>query len=525
MQSYSKVITGNKWLIAIPVMLAALTAVLDASIVNVAIPNMQSSFGAGVDEIDWVLTGYLISNVIIIPTTGWLSSVVGLKRYFAISQFVFMVASLLCGLSWNLPSLIFFRVLQGIGGGAILPVSLTILLEAFPPSEFAMASALYGVGATIGPAIGPTLGGWLTDTLSWPWIFFVNVPLVTLSIILSQTLIGENREALAQRASRPIDIWGLLTVGTWLATLQIVLQEGEKNGWFESPFITGMSVLSCAALIAFLIIELRVEHPLINIRIFTNRNFTLGSVAGAMLGAALFGMLFITPLFAGNLLHYTALQIGLLLFPAALVSLVLFPVVGQLSAYIDGRFLMFFGLGLFAAALYFQSLVDLQTSWSTLMWIQILRGASLPFLFTSIGALSLTALAPKDRADGSSLFNLTRTLGGSFGIAILATLVVNRQKFHFERFGEALTQFSSQTSERLASITAGFMAHGSSAALAAQQAKAVLSLLLTQQAFVGAFADASLALAVSLIATAVILPFFKMPKLRGSQAPAPAAAE
>ncbi|MBV8340361.1 MAG: MFS transporter, partial [Candidatus Eremiobacteraeota bacterium] len=166
-------ITGNKWLITIPVMLAALIAVLDASIVNVAIPNMQSSFGVGVDEIDWVITGYLISNVIIIPTTGWMSSTFGLKRYFAISQIVFVIASVLCGLSWNLPSLVFFRVLQGIGGGAILPVALTIMLEAFPPQELPMASALFGVGAVLGPAIGPTLGGWLTDALSWQWIFYV----------------------------------------------------------------------------------------------------------------------------------------------------------------------------------------------------------------------------------------------------------------------------------------------------------------------------------------------------------------
>ncbi len=524
MQSHSKVIIGNKWLISIPVMLAALTAVLDASIVNVAIPSMQSSFGAGVDEIDWVLTGYLISNVIIIPTTGYLSSIMGLKRYFALSQFVFMVASLLCGLSWNLPSLIFFRVLQGIGGGAILPVSLTILLEAFPPNEFAMASALYGVGATIGPAIGPTLGGWLTDTLSWPWIFFVNIPLVTLSIILSQVLIGENREGLALRASRPLDLWGLLSVGTWLATLQIVLQEGEKNGWFDSPFILWMSILSLVSFVVFLVVELSIENPLINIRIFANRNFTLGSVAGAMLGASLFGMLFITPLFTGNLLHYTALQIGLLLLPAALVSLVMFPVVGRLASIIDPRILMFFGLGLFAFALYLQSLADLQYTWTTLMWIQILRGASLPFLFTSIGAVSLTGLAPQDRADGSSLFNLTRTLGGSFGIAVLATMVVNREKFHFERFGEAITQFSSLTGQRLAAITAGMMAHGSPAVTAALQAKAILGLQLTQQAYVGAFDDASFALAISLIATACILPFFRIQKLAG-QAQAPAAAE
>jgi DHA2 family multidrug resistance protein len=516
---------GNKWLISIPVMLAALTAVLDASIVNVAIPNMQSSFGAGVDEIDWVITGYLISNVIIIPTTGWLSSIFGLRRYFVMSQIVFVVASLLCGLSWSLNSLIFFRILQGIGGGAILPVSLTILLEAFPPQEFAMASALYGIGATLGPAIGPTLGGWLTDTLSWPWIFFVNVPLVALSIFFTLLLIHENRDLTAGRATAPIDYWGLIFVATWLGTLQLVLQEGQKDDWFQSPFIFWMSFVSLMSFVAFLYVELTEEHPLINVRIFKNLNFTLGSFAGAMLGAALFGMLFLVPLFTGNLLHYTALQIGMLLLPAALVSLVMFPIVGRASSFVDARILIGLGLLIFACALYLQSRVDLNTSYAELAWIQIIRGASLPLMFTSIGALSLTSLKPRERADGSSLFNLTRTLGGSFGIAILATFLVNRDRYHFERFGESITQFSHATQQQLAAASAAFIGRGGSDAVTASyQALAALSGRLSAQAFVAAFQDASLVLGLALIATMFIIPFFKPPPLGGA-AHAPAAAD
>ncbi len=516
---------GNKWLISIPVMLAALTAVLDASIVNVAIPNMQSSFGAGVDEIDWVITGYLISNVIVIPTTGWLSSIFGLRRYFVFSQIVFVVASLLCGLSWSLNSLIFFRILQGVGGGAILPVSLTILLEAFPPVEFAMASALYGVGATLGPAIGPTLGGWLTDTLSWPWIFFVNVPLVSLSIFFTFLFIHENREVTAKRAGAPIDLWGLIFVAVWLGTLQVVLQEGQKDDWFQSPFIFWLSFVSLLSFVSFIFVELTETHPLINIRIFKNRNFTLGSFAGAMLGAALFGMLFLVPLFTGDLLNYTALQIGLLLLPAAMVSLVMFPIVGRASSFVDARILIGLGLAIFACALYLQSRVDLNVSYGELMWIQILRGASLPLMFTSIGAISLTTLKPNERADGSSLFNLTRTLGGSFGIAILATFLVNRERYHFERYGEAITQYSHATQAQLAEIAAGFVARGGSDAVtASQQALAALSGRLYAQAFTAGFQDASLMLGLALIATMFIIPFFKPTPRAGSQ-PAPAPAE
>jgi MFS transporter, DHA2 family, multidrug resistance protein len=501
-------ITGNKWLITIPVMLAALIAVLDASIVNVAIPNMQSSFGAGVDEIDWVITGYLISNVIIIPTTGWFSSTFGLKRYFAISQIVFVIASFLCGISWNLPSLVFFRVLQGIGGGAILPVALTILLEAFPPRELAMASALFGVGAALGPAIGPTLGGWLTDTLSWQWIFFVNVPIVAVSVVLSQMLIQENREVHEQRRSAPIDFFGFAAVAIWLGTMQVVLQEGQKDGWYQSPFITWMSLVSLVFFVLFIVIELRNQHPLINLRIFANRNFALGSIAGAMLGAALFGAIFILPLFASLLLHYTALQIGLVLLPAALVSIVLFPVVGRVGNIIDPRILMFIGIALFTASLFGNGFIGTQTSYGWLVFLQILRGASLPFLFTSVGALALVSLKPQEKADGSSLFNLTRTLGGSLGIAIIATTLVNREKFHFERFGESITQFGAQTQQRLAQITASVAAHPGSPGLASAKATAVLYQQLTQQAYVSAFDDVALALAVAFALMILLIPMF-----------------
>jgi MFS transporter, DHA2 family, multidrug resistance protein len=508
-QHRQPLITGNKWLIAIPVMLAALIAVLDASIVNVAIPNMQSSFGSGVDEIDWVITGYLITNVIVIPTTGWMSSIFGLKRYFAMSQIVFVIASFLCGISWNLPSLVFFRILQGIGGGAILPVSLTILLEAFPPQEFGMASALYGVGATLGPAIGPTLGGWLTDTLSWQWIFFVNVPIVTVSVILSQMLIGENKDVLAQRRSAPIDFVGLLTVAAWLGTLQVLLQEGQRDDWFQSPLIVTLSVISVISFILFMFFELRSPHPLINLRIFKNRNFALGSFAGAMLGAALFGAIFILPLFAGILLNYTALQIGLVLLPPALVSLVLFPIVGRLAAFIDARILMAIGIILFVICLVGNAYINLQTSYDTLVYLQIFRGASLPFLFTSVGALSLTSLAPQEKADGSSLFNLTRTLGGSIGIAVIGTSLVNRQRFHFERFGESVTQFALATRERLSELASGIAGH-LGPGLAKAQANAVLFQQLTQQAYVSAFNDIALVLAVVFALTLLLIPFFRM---------------
>lgn len=511
--SRQQYITGNKWLVTIPVMLAALTAVLDTSIVNVALPNMQASFGSSVDEIDWVITGYLISNVIIIPATGWLSSVVGLKRLYLLAQIVFVGASFLCGISWDLGSLVSFRILQGIGGGALLPVALTILMQVFPPEEIGTATALFGMGATIGPAIGPTLGGWLTDAISWQWIFFVNVPIVAASVFLTQIFIGENRAASAKRASAPIDFPGLATITASLGSLQIVLQYGQKDGWFESPLITSLTALSVVSFALFVLVELRGRHPLINLRIFHDLNFALGSLAGAMIGASLFGAVFLLPLFAGTLLHYTALQIGLLLVPAALTSIVLFPVVGLLANRIDPRWTFALGIGLFAASLIGNGFDTLGTSAATLTWLQVLRGASLPFLFTPISVLALAGLAPKDKADGSSLTNLTRTLGGSIGVAVLGTQLVDRQKFHFERFGESITRFGHAAAERLDALAAAFMARGGSDPVTANhQALAALSQQLAQQAFVAAFEDASLALGIALAFTALLLPFFKVRK-------------
>ena len=506
-------IVGNKWLIALPVMLAALTAVLDSSIVNVALPNMQSSFGSSVDEIDWIITGYLISNVIIIPATGWLSNVFGLRRYFIASQIVFLIGSALCGFSWNLGSLVFFRVLQGIGGGAILPVALTLLLEAFPPQELAMAGALFGVGAVLGPAIGPTLGGYLTDTFSWPAIFFINVPLVLLSIVLTQAFISET--AVPQGAGS-IDFVGLGSVAVWLGTLQVVLQEGQRNGWFESPMIAALSLVSLVSFAVFLIAELRVEKPLINIRIFKDRNFTAGSIGGALIGATLFGSVFVVPLFAGTLLHYTALQIGLVLLPTSLVSLVIFPVAGRIGPLIDPRIMLAVGTLLMCSSLVANGFLSLQYSFTEIMLLQLMRGAALPFLFTSLGQLALTKLAPKDKADGSSLYNLTRTLGGSIGIALIGTMIVDRQKFHFERFGEAVTQFSLATRTRLAEFAAGFTAGGSGGAHdVTAQANAALSGVMTQQAYAQAFDDASLALAVAGFLMLLLIPLFDFKRPAG----------
>src|SRR5580704_12188179 len=235
-------VTGNRYLISVAVMISALTAILDTTIVNVSIPNIQAAFGADIDQITWILTGYLVSNVVIIPMTGWLGNLIGLKRYFMYSQVAFVVASMLCGLAWNLQSLVFFRILQGIGGGALLPVSFAIMLEAFPPEETAQATAIFGTGTILGPIIGPTLGGWLTDNFSWRWIFYVNLPIVLAGLFMSYTALHTPKREFTEK--KTIDVLGLASAAVWLTTFQVVLQEGQRNDWFHSPMILWLSVTS-----------------------------------------------------------------------------------------------------------------------------------------------------------------------------------------------------------------------------------------------------------------------------------------
>lgn len=506
-----KRLSGNKYLIAIAVMISALTAILDSTIVNVSVPNIQASFGVDVDQVTWILTGYLISNVVIIPMTGWLSYRIGLKRYYMLSQVIFMSASMLCGLAWNFESLVFFRILQGIGGGALLPVSLSIMLEAFPPEETAQATAIFGMGAVVGPIIGPALGGWLTENLSWRWIFFVNLPIVIAGLVACWLFIKTPKRE--ETEVKPIDVWGFAFVTIWLGTLQIVLQEGQRNNWFESGFITVTALVSVIFMFVFLWWELRIEHPFINLRIFKDRNFTIGSVLGGVIGAALFGSVFLVPIYSAAVLGYNALDIGLMLFPGALVALPVFPIVARLSSLVDSRILCAIGFSTIALSNWLLSFVSDQTAFWPLVGMQAVRSFALPFIFVPISTIGLQNLPPHQKPDGSSLSNLVRTLCGSIAIAALGQFYVSRLRFHFERLGENVTQWSHTTATRLAELQAGFIARGGSDPVTAhQQALGVMQLFITKQAAILGFDDAFRVLAIFTALSVLTVLFVKMPK-------------
>ena len=514
-------VTGNRYLISVAVMISALTAILDSTIVNVSVPNIQAAFGADIDQITWILTGYLISNVVIIPMTGWLSNLIGLKRYYMISQIVFVVASMLCGLAWDLPSMVFFRILQGIGGGALLPVSFSIMLEAFPPEETAQATAIFGTGTVLGPIIGPTLGGWLTDNFTWRWIFYVNLPIVLFGLFMTYTAIHTPKREVTTRA--PIDVWGLAAVTVWLSTMQIVLQEGEHNEWFRSAYIMVLTVISIAAFVAFIWIELRIEHPFINLRIFKDHNFLIGNVMGVVVAATLFGSVFLIPIFSSTVLGYTALQIGLCLLPAALATLPVFALVARLANFVDPRFLVSVGFVALTFSCWLNAHLDESISFWSLVWLNTTRSLALPFIFVPLTAIGVQGLPQQQKPEASALYNLTRTLAGSLAIAALGTFLVTREAFHFERYGEHVSLFAQSTNQRLQALIAGFVARaGADPHTARLQALSALHYTILKQALIAAFDDAFFVLMI-VSAVAVTLAFFAKPLPRTAQATALAA--
>ena len=509
-------VTGNRYLISVAVMISALTAILDSTIVNVSVPNIQAAFGADIDQITWVLTGYLISNVVVIPMTGWLSNLIGLKRYYMYSQLLFVLASMLCGLAWDLPSMVFFRILQGIGGGALLPVSFAIMLEAFPPEQTAQATAIFGTGTILGPIIGPTLGGWLTDNFTWRFIFYVNLPIVALGLFMTYTAIHTPKHEMTTRA--PIDVWGLFAVTAWLATMQVVLQEGQRDDWFRSPLILGLSVVSLLAFVAFLWIELRIEHPFINLRIFADHNFLVGNLMGVVVAATLFGAVFLIPIFSSAVLGYTALQIGLSLLPAALATLPVFPVVARLSSLIDPRLLVSAGFVALTYSCWLNSHLDADMSFWGLVWLNTTRSVALPFIFVPLTAIGIQNLPQRQKPEASALYNLTRTLGGSLAIAALGTFLVAREAFHFERFGESVSAFTRATNERLQAFVAAFVERGGAdVGTARAQALGAIHLEIQRQALVGAFDDAFFVLTI-VSAVAIVLAFVARPVARPTDA-------
>jgi DHA2 family multidrug resistance protein len=421
----------NPWVIALTVTLATFMEVLDTSIANVALPHIAGGLSATQEESTWVLTSYLVSNAIILPISGWLSTRIGRKRFYMMCVALFTCSSFLCGIAPTLGSLIFFRVLQGLGGGGLAPSEQSILSDTFEPKKRGMAFAIYGMAVVLAPAVGPTLGGYITDHSSWRWIFFLNVPVGILSLFLTSQIVTDPpwlKEA--KRAKTPVDVVGLVLVALGLGSLEVVLDKGQEDDWFSSPFIILFSVVAAVSLISFVVCELFTAHPVVDLKIFKNRNFAISSLLIFLLGVVLFGTTVLLPKFLQLFMGYSAEDAGMTLSPGALSIILFMPVIGILVSRVQARYLIAFGFAITAFALYQMMHINLQIDFRTAVIWRVYQSAGMAFLFIPINTAAYLGIPREKNNDVSGLLNLARNVGGSVGISFVATAIARHAQQH-----------------------------------------------------------------------------------------------
>jgi MFS transporter, DHA2 family, multidrug resistance protein len=505
----------NPWIIAIAVTLATFMEVLDTSIANVALPHIAGSLSAGQDESTWVLTSYLVSNAIVLPLSGWLSSIVGRKRFYMGCVALFTVSSFLCGFAPNLPALIIFRILQGAGGGGLQPSEQAILADTFPPAKRGMAFAVYGIAVVMAPAIGPTLGGWITDNYSWRWIFFVNIPVGILSLVLTSRLIQDPPYFRRRKLSETkIDYIGLGFVALGLGALQIVLDKGQRDDWFESHFILILVIVSAAALLFVIWWEWRHKDPIIDLHLFSDRTFAVSNLLMFMLGFALLGSTLLLPLFLQTLMGYTAELSGMALSPGGFVIMVCMPIVGWLLSRYDARYLLLFGLAMLSFSLFHMTNFNLQIDFRTAVLARMLQAVGLAFLFVPINTSAYAHLPREKNNAASGLMNLARNIGGSVGISFVTTMLDRRTQKHLSDLMGHLSSSNAQFQATLRGMAQQFVSHGSSPADAQRQAYALIQNSVQRQATMLSYLDNFHMLGYAILA--MIPMVFLMKKTRSS---------
>jgi len=417
----------NKWLITLSVMLPTVMEIIDTSVANVALPHIQGSFNAGADEITWVLTSYLVSNAVVLPMTGWLGGLFGRKRFLITCITLFTLSSFLCGAAPNLGMLIFFRILQGAAGGALQPMSQAILFETFPREEQGMAMAIFGVGAMFGPIIGPAMGGWITDNISWRWIFYINIPVGIVAVTMVKYFIFD--PPYIRKRGMTIDYIGLGLLIVGVGALQVVLDKGEREDWFASSFIVAFAVIAVVCLVLLVIAELRSEHPVINLRLFKDLSFSAGNLLMFMFGFCLYSTIVLIALLLQTLMGYDATLAGMVLAPGGVATLLMMPMVGAALKHYDGRFIVLAGLLTASSSLYLMSGFNLQADYWTFVWPRIVLGIGLAMIFVPLTTLTFSRIPREQMGNATGFFNLLRNIGGSVGIGITATFLQRYSQF------------------------------------------------------------------------------------------------
>ena len=480
----------NPWLIAASVMLATVLEVLDTSVANVAIPNIAGNLSASTDEATWVLTSYLVSNAIVLPMTGWLCTFFGRKRFLITCIVLFTLASAACGAATTLGFLIFARIVQGAAGGALQPLSQAILMESFPPAKRGMAMAMFGLGVVVAPIIGPVLGGWITDNYSWRWIFFINIPLGALAVVMSQAFIEDPPYMRHARESLGgmIDYVGFGALAIWLGTLQIILDRGQQDDWFNATWLCWASVVSVVSLIFLIVWELRVDRPLVDIRVLRNRNFAVGTLLITVVGVVLYSTTALLPLFLQGLMGYPALNSGMAVSPRGMGAICSLLVVGVLVAKIDGRLLIGLGFLILAYSCNDFGNINLEIATKSVMWPNVLSGIGMGLIFVPLTVSAMGALANNQMGNAAGVFNLMRNIGGSVGIAMATTLVARGTQTHQALMVGQLSPYRPEFQRTLQTAT-GMLSRYGDPVTAHRQAYGLLYGTMQQQANLYAYVD------------------------------------
>jgi DHA2 family multidrug resistance protein len=509
----------NPWIIAIAVMFGTFMEVLDTTVVNVSLPHIAGNLSASIEEATWALTSYLVANAIILPLTGWLANYFGRKRLLMMSVSGFTIASFFCGFAVSLPMLIVFRVIQGAAGGALQPLSQAVLLESFPPEKRGKAMGVWGLGIVVAPILGPVLGGWLTDSYSWRWVFYINIPVGIVCLMMTRAFVWD--PPYIKRGSARIDYWGigLLTIG--IGALQVMLDKGQQEDWFTSNWIIGLLLVAVGGLTAFVIRELYTDAPVVNLRVFKDRSFATGTLLMTVLGFVLYGSLVLLPIWLQTLLGYPSLQAGIALAPRGVGSFIAMPVVGILLAKGDPRKFLASGITIGALTLFQLARLDLSAGYWDFFWPQFIQGMSLALMFVPLTTVAMARIPREQMGNATSIFNLLRNLGGSIGIAGVTTMLERVGQSHMVTLNSHLTQYSLQAQSILEGMKRSLQSHGMPEATAAKQAYAMLAATVARQATMLSFVQVFRVLAAVFILLLPLLMIMKRPPK--STRPAPGA--
>jgi DHA2 family multidrug resistance protein len=495
----------RRWLAVLAALLGAFMAVLDIQISNASLQDITGGIGATLDEGSWISLAYLVPEIVVIPLCGWLASVFGQRRYLIWNSVLFLAFSLCCGRAWNLESMVIFRALQGFTGGALIPMAATMVLTMLPASRQPLGFALFGLSAMFAPAIGPSVGGWITENFGWPWIYYLNL----LPGVLFVAGIAHGLDPEPPRLSllRKADWAGIALMAAGLGSLTVFLEEGTRKDWFGSVMITRLAIVAAIALPCFVLLELlrRKTEPVLNLRLFRDWNFALGSTANLVLGVALYGSMYLLPLYLAQIQGYGALQIGRTMMWVGLPQLVTMPLVPVLMKFVDRRALAAAGFAAFGISCLLMSRLTQDFAHDQLVAPQIIRAAGLSFIIVPLSLITTGNIAPKNAAAASGLFNMLRNLGGSIGIALLSALITQREHFHSHHLGEAISLYDPQTRARLAALAGAYASRGLSGVGAHDRAVALLDAGVRQQAYLLAFNDAFHVLAILLLAMIPLL--------------------